>query len=346
MKRKFYMCFLLSLMLVLTLCSCTTPGNSDVNGGNNEEQNNGNNPPEEALVINLVRDPKHENGFNVKGQQDGDSSYKGKLWYESEPEESYWDLAQWECGYYLKEDGKYPASHDILKAEKSEENGTYQWRDASKVFQSNPQTGALFLALDASKEYTAPRKNNEPWPHLLLEYSLAENPKVAAMSRLELQLDFELKSFENLMADGNQKNGLHTAQFLWYMTVRNDNPNSEDYGCFMWFGVNLFDRRYEFADMYAMQDTGKPINTGAYIYQPAAKDILPHATAIGVQQNVRVDLLPFIRKAFMSAQNAKFFTRSNFSDLVVGGGNFGWEMTGTYSAAMAVNHFQLVATMN
>ena len=84
MKRKFYMCFLLSLMLVLTLCSCTTPGNSDVNGGNNEEQNNGNNPPEEALVINLVRDPKHENGFNVKGQQDGDSSYKGKLWYESE----------------------------------------------------------------------------------------------------------------------------------------------------------------------------------------------------------------------------------------------------------------------
>ncbi len=354
MKKKNFLCILLVFLLMLSLFGCGTAGDppegEDPDPGPSEEDPTpgpSDDEEEPNPVFELVLDPLHENGFNVKGQQDGDGSWKGKLWYESEPESCSWDLAQWECGYYHKSGGNYPPEYNILNAEKTVlEDGTYQWKDASKTFRSNPQTGALWLELDAGAEYVEPRENNQPWPHLLVEYGLSQNLKVSEMQSLELQLDFELESYENLMEAGTQKEGLHTAQFLWYMTIRNNNPNSEDYGCFMWFGISLFDRRYEYSDLYAMQDTGKPINTGAYIYQPAARDILSQPTAVGVSQSVRADLLPFIRQAFQAAQNAKFFTRSKFSDLVVGGGNFGWEMTGTYHAAMSVDSFQLVATMN
>ncbi len=350
-KIKKLCCLLLVLALFAALVACAPGSQSSREEPGSEQTSTGEQVPEdptvgEAPVLELVADPRHETGFNVKGQQDGDGTVKGMLWYDSRQEEALWDLAQWESGYYFRENGAYPAAYDILNGEKTESEGVWQWKDASKTLRVDPGSGSVFLALDAGKEYAAPRENGQPWPHLLLEYGLTENPRAAAMSRLELQLTFQLEHFENLMAEGTQREGLHTAQFMWYMTLRNVNPASEDYGCFMWFGVNLFDRRYEFAELYAMQDTGKPINTEAYIYQPAARDILPAATAVGVRQEVKADLLPHIKKAFISAQNAKFFTRSNFSDLAVGGGNFGWEMTGTYCAGMTVESFQLVAVMN
>lgn len=302
---------------------------------------------EGPVIFRLVQDPNHRLGFNVKGQKDGIGTHIGRLVYDSEPEEdSVWELAQWECGYYHRDGQTYPSEHNIMNAEKNvSEDGTYQWTDASKVFRSNPQTGAVYLGLDASKEYEAPRVQNAPWPHLLLEYTLSQSLKAAELMSLTLEMDFTLEEFTNHMEAGTESAALHTAQFMWYMIVRNGNPNSPDYGYYMWFGVDLFDRRYEndFAPLYAMQDTGKEVNTGAYIYQPAAKDILTEPTAVGREQIVSADLLPYIRKAFLAAQKAKFLVNTRFNDLVIAGGNFGWEMTGTYSGAMTVSKFDLVA---
>ena len=285
----------------------------------------------------LISDPRFEKGFLVKGQQDGDNTVIGKLFAREEPPD--WTLAQWYCGWFRRENGTFPRSHNLIFGRQREENGVRSVETASeRVVLSN---GSLTLSVDGSKEFLAPRKAGEPWPHLLLEYEIADGPRLSSLSELGFVFDFTLLACED--RTGRAEEGLHTAQFVWYVRLADTEPDSPGFGDFIWFGMNAFDRRYPFPALYASEDGGKEIDTGAFIYVPDAREYYRTPTSVGRRQHVERDLLPLFRAAYAEARKRGYLSRTRWSDLAPTGGNFGWEITGSFDAEMRVDEFGLIA---
>lgn len=349
MKKWFSL--LLALLLVILACTAAVGcGEGKDNGGTGPGGDDGNDPtpPEKVLSdpIQIVMDNKFSQGFDVKGQQDGIGTVFGQLVYDDENEyDPVWQLAQWYCGYYHKVDGEFPASYNILNSERvyNEKRNLYIWSDESKTLRVNPDTGSIYIGLQGTKEYTEPRAEGKPWPHLLLEYNV-QSKHVASLDSLTLNLDFTLMSFKGDMGAATDFDQ-HCAQLPYYIIVQNRNRDSEGYGEYIWFGASLYDNRYDFTMTYASVDAGSDdkIATDAFIYKPGSKEYLPNPVVVGEENKIEWDMLPYIKTAYQTARSNGYLTKTNFEDLYVTSGNLGWEITGTYDAAVQIDRFEIWA---
>jgi hypothetical protein len=215
----------------------------------------------------------------------------------------------------------------------------------------NKNIGTLTLELNASTEYglngitSNPRKPNEPWPTLLCEYSIPESRilKISDQKEIRMSIDYKVLKLEDKMPSGTTNVSLHSAQFQWFITVQNRNTNSAEFGRYVWFGLNFYDKRFEFAPLYASQDGGKDNNTGAFIYMPDMKPIMTTQgkSEIGKLFKVDIDVLPLVREAFATAQRNNFLTKTKWEELYIGATNIGWEVPGTYDVAVEINQFDI-----
>lgn len=292
-------------------------------------------PQEKQIIL----DSKFENGFAVKPQMDGDNEIIGYLTFGNPPlAEPTMVLAQWYCGYWNQDSGSEYARHNILNGELTCDGNLYEWRDASKRFSVDRKSGTLELELNASREYNYDRKEGEPWPHILVEYKTEVLP-LCEIRKMELRLDFCLSKVKCHMT--KEDPDLHTAQFVWYAIFKNNNAAKKDYGKYVWFGCTLYDSRFESIPFSAMVDGGKEVNTGMLIYKPNTKEYLATRPTIGEEQHVRYDLTAHMCAAYEETCRQKLFTDTEFSDLVIDGGNIGWEVTGTYDVCMQVHQMAL-----
>jgi hypothetical protein len=212
------------------------------------------------------------------------------------------------------------------------------------------QSGSVILGLNTESEYgqnghtTNPRKEEEPWPTLLLEYACSENQLLNISNQREIRMviEYELLKVEDKIPAGKTNTNLHTAQFQWYITVQNRNHSSSDYGRYIWFGLCFYDKRYDFTQLYASEDKG-PNNTGAFIYVPAMRDIMgaQGKTEVGKAMVVDVDILPIIQTAYTVAQQRGYLPNTSWEELYIGGTNIGWEITGTYNAEVRIDSFNI-----
>ena len=379
MKKK--LSLLLAIMMLFTMiafagCSTTeeevpggetpgiqTPGDEtpgDETPGD-ETPGTGKEPEEEvknlADPVQVVIDNHFTRGFNVKGQQDGIGTVFGKLTYDDPTVKPAWSLGQWYCGYFHspvekpKRNEDYAPEFNILNAEtnehgatKTENNGLWVFKDASKTLRVNPSTGMVYAKLEGTKEYTSARKDNEPWPHLLLEYGMESGIKLDELDSLTLNLDYTLKAFSGDMG-ASLKSDIHCAQFPFYCVVSNRNTESKDYGRYIWFGACLFDNRQDFTMTFASADIGsdEKLATGAFIYQVGQRAYLDAPVAKGELIEIKWNMLPFMKTAFETAQRNGYLKNTKFEDLYATGGNMGWEVTGTYDAALQIDKFEIMA---
>lgn len=302
--------------------------------------------------VQVVRDNKFANGFNVKGQMDGIGTVFGKLTYDDDSVTPNWSLGQWYCGYYNspvekpKRNEDFNPDYNILNAKKTynEKTGLYTWQDASKTLRVNPTEGTLYARLEGTKEYNAPRTDGGPWPHLLMEYSTVGGVKISDLYSLTLNLDYTLKMFKGDMGSG-LRSDLHCAQFPFYCVISNQNPNSPGRGQYVWFGACLFDNRQDYTMTFASQDVGSDdkIATGAFIYQVGQQAYLKAPVTVDDKIQINWDMLPFMKAAYKTARERGFLDKTEFEDLYATGGNFGWEITGTYDAAIQIDKFEIMA---
>ncbi len=210
--------------------------------------------------------------------------------------------------------------HDLTVAVNGYEqyNGVY--------YQPQPQQGWVFHL--AQQQFSYPGN-----------YS-SGSPNMSSLDHLYFRVYAQLLQDDPNIRSGYDSN-IHAAQFLIYFTVQNLNPNNS--GCcaeYVWFGITLYDDRYDVPGLSTLQDAG---GTERYIYNVGAapfvnQGLQPGGTGLLFEG----DLLPMMREALLSAWEHGFLTGSNvLSDYRIGGMNIGWEVTGLNDVSMRVSDLSL-----
>lgn len=334
-------------------------GNNQGGGDNDDNGDNGGNEPEKPAqnydYVNVLEDPNFDNGFGVMGQRDGNQATYGFFRPEGYTTgKAYWKVAQWYSGEYHKntpldkyED--YPAAYDISKAERVVNGTRVSYTDASKTFAFDNVNHQMYLELNASKEYTSPRVNGGPWPHLLVQYYINEGMGVRVNQYDSIRVDFDyyIDKIENKMSPSEYNSGLHAAQLVWYLVLKNCNENSADNGKYIWFGITLYDNRntaLSTTDSYFI-DMGSDdkLATGAPIYGVAGNKTHSKLPVVGEDISISVDLIDMMKSAFDQAVAKGYMSKSQWKDMYITDGNIGWELPGTFDCAFTINKFEINA---
>jgi len=341
MKRFFSI--LLAFMLSITLFSCTTPNNSQSGNNDNSSPINsdtGSDKPNPGPTVpvghEVIEDQTFSTGFKVMGPSAAENGrtvfklidYLGTV----DAEQAKWMMARWNC----------PDGFNTEDSTEEYVDGKYVYTDSSKVVKVNPETGYLYLELNSSKVYEHTRQSGEGWPHILIEQNFSELYKIADATQIIAKISFTLNKVENKIPQGEYREDLHAAQFLWYFTLANDVAEDADpalvgkRGDYIWYGVPLYDSRHpEGMDASYNIDRGFSGSTNKMIYSMPTTAYLP-PVEIGVKYQVEVDILPYMKQAFETAQRNDCMQNVKFENLVFYYMNLGFEIPGTYDMAATI----------
>ena len=230
-----------------------------------------------------------------------------------------WRIAQWNSKSSL--DRRQYNDHFIVL------------EDDCKSVTVDRKSGAINLTVHASKEYTTPRvSSSEPWVHLLLEQSTFQRAlKVADVSEIWVEVEFELT--EN-KAYGEQDPSIHAAQLSWFLYLKNTNSQSKGFHDFVWFGLSMFDSRYDFVPDYALQDFAMP--NGSFIFTLGSKHYFDKPVEIGKRKTIRRNIKSDICKGIETAHQYGFINHTTIHDVALDGTNIGWEVPGVYDVGVTI----------
>jgi len=290
-------------------------------------------------VVPLLDDTRFERGFIVWSPKPGRHVRQGVLRPSDSAPEPVWGLAQWHSRF-------------TLAAAKREQlpSGAMRFSDGAKavtVFPQGNEADASF-ALTGSIEYDgrAPQPG-DPWPHLLAERKLLAHPAVTELESLRMAVRYRLAKADVHRPDGFDLR-LHTAQFLFYITVQNRNQQSVGFGDYFWFGVPMYDTRYRLPRAHKAVDRGsdrKPASV-KFIFNPAGKRYTTQSAHDGDWVTIEKDLLPLIREGLETAWQRGYLQDSRkMDDYRLIAMNTGWEVTGPLDVEMQVAGIRLDAVL-
>ena len=293
----------------------------------------------ETLPTNRLTDVGFENGFLNLGTNSQNQT-SDKMTTVNTSATPSWMLAQW------------GSTVNLVNGTKTENNGVYVFADAAKSVTVDTVNDTLTLEHKGSVEYNTGVANG--WPHLLLQQDFSGDSlvRVADQKSLVMQMDYTVTA-----CTATNSTSSSAAQFVWYVTLQNRNKDSADYGQYMWFGILLYDNRYEGAVIadYNQVDGGKADATGVMIYQPGTERWNPDTkTSPTVGQNVSLnfDILGTAKEAFNKIKQfyrdneSKYFQNATWEDLYIGSTNFGFEVSGSYDIEVEISNLGLIATRN
>ncbi len=295
-----------------------------------------------TLPVNVLMDVSFANGLNVYDSTS--SSSTGILSMDNGSVTPSWIVGQWASQYDLGSVTDSNSSSFI-----------YTFADASKKLEFNTNTDTVYMELNGSAEYTSDRTSGQSWPHLLLQqdYYNDDLVRIADQSSLRMKMEYTVTKCDDKMY-GETDTSLHGAQFVWYITLQNRNTASNDYGQYIYFGILLYDNRYEGEERAESLtvDAGKADATGCLIYQPATSVWAPNGVSPKVGQTVSldVDILALAKSVFEEAKasyaSEGLFDETQWEDLYVGSTNFGFELPGTYDIGVEIANLGLLCVPN
>lgn len=275
--------------------------------------------------MELLADKSFRYGFHLKGLNSIKDGHRAIKSFQLTDQRPAWYLCQWNSKHNLV-NGKFKVAKDC-----------YNICDESKSLTVIDHKKLIF-ELDANKEYTAPRAQDEPWPHLLIEQEIYENNAVRDLCKIVCHARFRLLEFKNFMEGAERV--YHTAQFVWVVTFKDSNPASPSYNSFIWVVLCPFDSRYDFSPLFTQQDKALP--DGEFIYSFAGSDFMERPLWGGDEVTVDFDLYPHLDTILACAQSRGFMRGSRKEDLAVNSTNMGFEITGTYRCRISVEDIKIV----
>ena len=141
----------------------------------------------------------------------------------------------------------------------------------------------------------------------------------------------------------------HTAQFVFYLMVRNANRKSDGFGDYYWCGVLLYDSRCTSAEEFSMIDrsTANKPGTDKVIYQLPYGALARESVHSGNWVHAKGDLLPHILKGLQIVwSKGRLEASRELSDYRLEAMNMGWEVTGPLNVTivtMLIRGFNLKA---
>ena len=285
----------------------------------------------------IFRDLSLQHGFNLSAVRSSMVPLEiGVILSENSELGPYWRLAQWGTRFDLK-------------------SAKTQYQPDTTRFMTNPgktlniNPGGLAgegvqLAVQGGAEYDGQlRQQGEPWPHILIEQHMPKDFMVSDYSKLDFHLEFRVDQCENA-TELTLNRGLHTAQITAFFAIRNTNKDSQDFNDSIWFGLPLFDARFDTHPGHQAVDGGKNDATGKFICTLKGNRFYDSPTGDGTWKTLDADLVPLVREALAAAQAKGFLTHTTFQDLHPTSFNLGWEVTGPYNCAITLKKLSLQGT--
>jgi hypothetical protein len=303
-------------------------------GCNSKDQPTNDENTEEGWEV--ISDIHFENGLAVSPlhprivQEAGgfEKANTDTVYFEKQDVLPVWQMCQWHSKYDLA--GTQAVRHS--------DNSIAYSNQGKKIVRY--ADGSLLLDITTSTEYEHPRREGEDWPHLLVQQDFPKMPNIGKVKQLNFSMQLKLEKCENKMGTAEFNRNLHTAQSPFYFILRNTNKESEDYNASIWFGIHSFDYRY--TRMSETESISWDIGTSMYIYTVPQKPVWGD---ISFQDNqwhkAQADILPLIIKAVNAMKAKGLFQATSLFDLVLTGMNFGWEIPGTFDAAIVVKEISL-----
>jgi hypothetical protein len=285
-------------------------------------------------VVEIIKDANYINGIGLEGSNSSSTEITRVLYpFGQSKNNQIWKLAQWGSRFDLKDAKRVNGDNGI----------TYSNPGKSIAFKAVDGSTQITMKIFGSKEYLAPRKFGEDWPHILLEQQFENPQSVSNVEALNFNLDFRLLFSEMKMSPDSFNPEIHTTQFTVYLTIQNKNQSSKAYGDFIWFGLPLYDYRYDEIAEYAAKDLGKGDASNKFIFSTASKNIYSGSAKDGNWIKISKDIIGIIHQAFITAQERGFLKESKYEDMYITTTNMGWETPGTFDCAIQYNNLKLTA---
>lgn len=302
--------------------------------------------PEEYMTYQLIRDIKFERGITLLSQKDhkhGDTIKElGKHdFYGGAAKDPIWKLAQWDSG---------PDFVSNLIESPADTLTDGKWR----TFRYDAEENVMTFSLDTSAYYEGrPSAEGDYWPHLLIEqgtfelFSVGKNKEFykCDSDKLIVSFDIRLGDYKETAIEGDW---VRAAQFLMYFYVKGIDTND-----FCWFGLQMFDNRWELNGNYSGYDGGKADASGAMIFSIGSRHVYENSGATLWENNapkpngdwihVEIDIKPYLEKMLERGNEDGYFKAKSLSELRINGMNLGWETIGTFNHTMQMRDLQLVS---
>ncbi len=277
----------------------------------------------------LIGDSMFKAGLTLMEPAPGKQVPYGTLLGFSAGASPLWKLAQWNSQFPL----------DPTTAIRRENQVICENRAKSVVIDG--ETSTLLLAANSGAEYGAKaREKSDPWIHLLAEQRFWNAPFLSELKSLRFHVEAKLVRCTNLH-QGDYDPRRHAAQFQIFFTLQNRNRQSIGYGDYLWFGVPLYDNRSAFSKQHKAREF---LGAGKYIYTLGGEKFLDHSLHEGTWGRVDRDLRPLMIEALTEAWAGGYLSDSkDIADYALGGMNMGWELPGTFDAAMEVRALSMQA---
>ena len=143
----------------------------------------------------------------------------------------------------------------------------------------------------------------------------------------------------------------HSAMLVFYLMVANYDSSKRAFTDMLWFGMILFDNRYEYSMPMSRADGFKESATNKWIYNLDGHDFYspennlydPDGNIIYNEwKTVDVNLLDHVRSAFNAAQEGGYMQNSKWENLYINGMYIGFELPGTYDLDMSVKDMDIL----
>ena len=285
-----------------------------------------------AEEIELLKDANFKNGVNLLAPDLNKKVVVAKLQNQNCKQNPDWFLAQWHSKFSLSNAPRI----NLPDGETKFSNQT-----KTIIFGNEESKNAdIVLGVDSRYEFGKKiRKKGEPWPHLLLNRDDIEIIPFKNIDKVQMHLEAKLlknKRFNHKEYDS----GIHCAQFLLTLIIKDQNKSSDGYGDFIWFNVQIFDDRHRFSQIYSSQDMAVP--SGKFIYGPSTKSFTDKSSHDGNWVTFSKDLMPFFKKALKVAHERGFLKNStNDDDFAISSFILGWEVPGLNNVMMQVRNLSL-----
>ena len=303
----------------------------------------------------LLSDSSFKNGFGLFSPETTTAHVEDRLidyngeaetdFYNPEADHSYyWTMCQWWTPY------------NFVNATYSKNGETHIYENESRRLEVNPNEGSLHMELNADMEYEekfgGPRDPAASWSHFLIQQNFPSELVKSPSTFEDLYVEMDVTIEESTYLGEGQPLGAECAQLLFYFCLFNRVPadsNPEEVGVNgtgMWFGVPIYDSRYDYVDRYIGGDTGFVGSTNRMIYSIPSQSYMGRGPVeMNHTYKIRIDVLDLLKEAFIYGVKNDYLPNCLWNNLYLTYMNFGWELPGQYKVSSTLSNLDIHATI-
>ena len=303
----------------------------------------------------LLSDSSFKNGFGLFSPETTTAHVEDRLidyngeaetdFYNPEADHSYyWTMCQWWTPY------------NFVNATYSKNGETHIYENESRRLEVNPGEGSLHMELNADMEYEekfgGPRDPAASWSHFLIQQNFPSELVKSPSTFEDLYVEMDVTIEESTYLGEGQPLGAECAQLLFYFCLFNRVPadsNPEEVGVNgtgMWFGVPIYDSRYNYVDRYIGGDTGFVGSTNRMIYSISSQSYMGRGPVeMNHTYKIRIDVLDLLKEAFIYGVKNDYLPNCLWNNLYLTYMNFGWELPGQYKVSSTLSNLDIHATI-